>query len=159
MPSGLQSDYDYLKSIANTEEAGGLAKERSILLLWFLRNVVGLDDLDAYEFVCDGDRDQGVDGLYLESSTGDEDHETLVIFQSKFTDNPAQVGPNAFNRLLATANHFKDPNSLDAMLAGNVDPKLVALIDRFELRHEIRATTGTAKESCESASFLSPRAH
>ena len=61
------------------------AQERSVLLLWFLRNVVGIDDLDAYEFICDGDDDGGVDALYLEPSTGDEDHETLIIYQSKYT--------------------------------------------------------------------------
>lgn len=84
-------DYALLRRLASTDEAGGLAKERSVLLLWFLRNVVGLDDLDAYEFVCDGDADGGVDGIYVESSTGDEDHETLVIYQSKYTNGPTQV--------------------------------------------------------------------
>ena len=102
-PTGPGADYQFLKELASTDEAGGLAKERSVLLLWFLRNVVGLDDLDAYEFVCDGDADGGVDGLYLEPSSGDEDHETLVIYQSKYTTGPSEVGPNAFNRLLAIA--------------------------------------------------------
>ena len=65
----IASDYDLLKRLASTDEAGGLAKERSVLLLWFLRNVVGLDDLDAYEYVCDGNLDAGIDGLFLEPST------------------------------------------------------------------------------------------
>jgi hypothetical protein len=84
----IASDYELLKRLASTDEAGGLAKERSVLLLWFLRNVVGLDDLDAYEYVCDGDLDAGIDGLLLEPSTGDEDHETLVVYQSKYSENP-----------------------------------------------------------------------
>jgi hypothetical protein len=142
MPStpgtGPAADYALLATLASTDEAGGLAKERSVLLLWFLRNVLGLDDLDAYEFVCDGDADGGVDGLYLESSSGDEDHETLVIFQSKYTNSPTQVGPTSFDRLLATASHFKDAASLEAFLAGRVEPKLRALIDRFELRRKLR---------------------
>ncbi len=112
-PTGLAADYELLKGLASTDEAGGLAKERSVLLLWFLRNIVGLDDLDAYEYVCDGDSDQGVDGLYLEQSSGDEDHETLVIFQSKYTTGASQVGPGAFDRLLSTASHFKDAASFD----------------------------------------------
>lgn len=136
--SGPAANYALVSGLASTDEAGGLAKERSVLLLWFLRNVVGLDDLDAYEFVCDGDADGGVDGMYLEASTGDEDHETLVIYQSKYTTGPAQVGPSAFDRLLATASHFKDVNSLDTFLAGRVEPKLRALIERFDLRRKLR---------------------
>jgi hypothetical protein len=95
--SSHQSDYDLLAGLASTDEAGGLAKERSVLLLWFLRNVVGLDDLDACDFVCDGDNDGGVDGLYMEPSTGDEDHETLVVYQSKYTTGPTRVGVTAFD--------------------------------------------------------------
>jgi hypothetical protein len=136
--TGPAANYALVSGLASTDEAGGLAKERSVLLLWFLRNVVGLDDLDAYEFVCDGDADGGVDGMYLEASAGDEDHETLVIYQSKYTNGPTQVGPSAFDRLLATASHFKHVNSLDTFLAGRVEPKLRALIKRFDLRRKLR---------------------
>jgi hypothetical protein len=136
--SGPAADYRLLEGLASTAEAGGLAKERSVLLLWFLRNVIGLDDLDAYEFVCDGDADGGVDGLYLEPSSGDEDHETLVIYQSKYRNGPTQVGPNAFNRLTTTAAHFKDIASLEAFLSGTVEPKLRELIKRFELKRKLR---------------------
>jgi hypothetical protein len=131
-------NYALLKRLASTDEAGGLAKERSVLLLWFLRNVVGLDDLDAYEFVCDGDADGGVDGIYVEPSTGDEGHETLVIYQSKYTNGPTQVGPTAFDRLLATASHFKDIASLETFLSGRVEPKLRDLIKRSDLRRKLR---------------------
>src|SRR3712207_1867315 len=106
-PSGnLSDDYDFLKRLASSDEAGGLAKERSILLLWFLRNVIGLDDLEAYEYICDGDRDRGVDGLYRQASNGNDDYQTLVIYQSKYAQGPNQVGRTAFDGLLATANHF-----------------------------------------------------
>ncbi len=128
-----QQDYDLVASLANIDEAGGLAKERSVLLLWFLRNVVGVDDLDAYEFVCDGDDDGGIDALYLEASSGDEDHETLAIYQSKYTMSPNPVGPNAFNRLLAIASHFKTTAALRTFLAGTVEPKLRELIRKFDL--------------------------
>jgi hypothetical protein len=129
----LQAEYDVLKQLANTDEAGGLAKSRSVLLLWFLRNVMGLDDLDAYEFVCDGDADGGVDGLRLEQSTGDEVHETLVIYQSKYTNNPSQVGPTSLDALLGRADRFKDADSLKQFLAEGVEEKLQALVDRFDL--------------------------
>jgi hypothetical protein len=133
-----QADYDFLKRLANTDESGGLARERAVLLLWFLRNVVGVDDLDAYEFVCDGSDDGGVDGLYLESGTGDEDHETLVIYQSRYTESPRQVGPTELGRLISIASHFKDAASLEAFLASGVEPKLQELVDRFGLVRKLR---------------------
>ena len=108
-------DYQLIKDLARTEEAGSLAKERAVLLLWFLRNSVGIDDLDAYDFVCDGDRDKGVDGLFLEQAPGDEDYETLVVYQSKFTERPSAVKPNDIKNLVATANHFRDGASISAL--------------------------------------------
>ena len=134
MPSRAQTrHYDLVKGLANTAEAGGLAKERSILLLWFLRNVVGLDDLDAYEFVTDGDDDAGIDALYLEESSGDETHETLVIYQSKYTEAPTAVGPNALTGLLAASSHFRSHESLTEFLSGRVESQLRDLIAKFGL--------------------------
>ncbi len=143
-------NYALLKRLASTDEAGGLAKERSVLLLWFLRNIVGLDDLDAYEFVCDGDADGGVDGIYVEPSTGDEDHETLIIYQSKYTTGPTQVGPTAFDRLLATTSHFKDIASLETFLTGRVEPKLRDLIKRFDLCRKLRENRFRRRAAADS---------
>lgn len=132
-----QTDYALVAESARTDEAGGLAKERSVLLLWFLRNVIGVDDLDAYEFICDGDDDGGVDALYLESSTGDEDHETLVVYQSKYTEGPTNVGPNSLTKLLSIVSQFKTAAALKGFLAGKVEPKLRDLITRFELLRKL----------------------
>lgn len=126
-------DYALVAGLASIDEAGGLAKERSVLLLWFLRNVLGVDDLDAYEFVCDADDDGGVDALYVNPSTGDEDSETLVIYQSKYTQSATDVGPEAITKLLAIANHFKTAAGLKAFLTGRVDDKVRDLVKGFEL--------------------------
>jgi hypothetical protein len=85
--------YELVTGLASLEEAQGLEKERAVLLLWFLRSVVGLEDLDAYDFICDGDDDGGIDALYLEEKQGDDDIETLVIYQSYFSEKPSEVGP------------------------------------------------------------------
>ena len=132
-------DYQLIKDLARTEEAGSLAKERAVLLLWFLRNSVGIDDLDAYDFVCDGDRDKGVDGLFLEQAPGDEDYETLVVYQSKFTERPSAVKPNDIKNLVATANHFRDGASISALRLAKIEPRLRALIEEFELEAKAKA--------------------
>lgn len=134
-----QDQYDLVAKLATLDEAGGLAKERSVLLLWFLRNVVGLDDLDAYEYICDGDDDNGVDGLSLESRSGGDGAETLVVYQSKYTEGPTQVGPNSLNGLVGAASHFSSLESLEGLLAGRVEPKLRHLIAKFDLVRKMRA--------------------
>jgi hypothetical protein len=131
--------YDLLAKLATLDEAGGLAKPRSVLLLWFLRNVVGLDDLDAYEFICDGDDDNGVDALYLEPAGGDTDHETLVIYQSKYTEGPTNIGPNSMNGLISAAAHFTTVEGLEALLSSRIEDKLRHLIQRFDLVRKLRA--------------------
>ena len=120
-----------LRSWRPSIEAGGLAKERSVLLLWFMRNVVGLDDLDAYEFICDGDDDNGVDALFLEPASGDDEHETLVLYQSKYTEGPTNVGPSSLTGLISAAAHFTTVDALEGMLVGPVEEKLRHLISRI----------------------------
>jgi AIPR protein len=134
----LADDYKLVTDLARIEEAGGLAKERSVLLLWFFRNVLGLDDLDAYEYVCDGDKDQGIDGLYLEPSTGDDDYETLVIYQSKYTTAPKDQKRSVLNELLGAAPYFKNPESLQELVDGDVEDKLKALIKKFGLIRKLK---------------------
>ena len=137
MPPTRQQYYDTLSAARDDRGSGRIAKENAVLLLWFLRNYVGIDDLDAYEYVCDGDHDGGVDGLHLEPSSGDESHETLVIYQSKYTQGPTKVGDTAIDRLVSVANKFKTVEGLDGLLTGETEPKLVALITAFRLRAKL----------------------
>lgn len=139
MTAKWQKEYDTLARLANVAEAGGLPKERSVLLLWFLRNGVGIDDLDAYEFVCDGDNDKGVDALTLEPSSGNDDHETLVIYQSEYTESPHKVGPNKVDRLLTVANHFRTHDALKSFVGSGLEARLLELIKRFELLPKLAA--------------------
>jgi hypothetical protein len=138
MPTRDQ-DYQLIAQLANADESGGLAKPRAVLLLWFLRHSVGLDDLDAYEYVCDGDDDAGVDGLYLEESTIGEDFETLVIYQSKYSQRPSETGSKVLKEFIGTAHHFTNVQSLRELLAQDVEPRLAGLVQEFELERKLAA--------------------
>ena len=131
--SDVKAAYAALKDQANLAEAGGLAKERAVLLLWYLRTVMGVDDLEAYEFVCDGDEDGGIDGLMLEDADGESNVETLVIMQSKYPVAPNPVGRKAVEGLLAAADKFKTAEGLAAFLAGKVNDQVRSLVERFDL--------------------------
>lgn len=129
-----QALYDEIARQATLAESGGLAKERSVLLLWFLRNVVGIEELDAYDHVCDGDNDKGIDGLFVEQGVGDTDPDILVIYQSKYTETPkGKVGPTDVDRLAGSANYFVDKGTLAALIGSGPEPALLQLIARLGL--------------------------
>lgn len=123
--------FELVSGLASLDEATGLKKERAVLLLWFLRNVFGLDEFDAFDFICDGDDDGGIDALYLEEAQGEDDIETLVIFQSYYPETPKNTGAAKLERLIAAANHFKSKAAITALLAQDLEPALRRLIENF----------------------------
>lgn len=137
MPS-RQDHFNRVTSQARIEEAGGLARERAVLLLWYLRNEIGLDPLDAYDYITDGSDDWGVDGLYLEKEAGDSDNERLTIFQSKYLESLRQLRKSDVEGLLGAAAHFRTVTSLETMLMGPIEPALARLIGDFGLVEKVR---------------------
>lgn len=129
----LADAYNLVQGVASPSDSEGLKKERSILLLWYLRNAVGIDDLDAYEYVCDGDDDQGVDGMYLERARDDQEKDILHLFQSKYPLAAKNVGVAEVRSLIGIVAPFHTLAGLQQMLSGAVEPELRRLIDRFEL--------------------------
>ena len=133
----MTTNRDYYQAItdqARAAEAGGLAKESAVLLLWFLRNIVGIDELTAYDNVCDGDNDKGIDGLFLEKATGDDNQDTIIIYQSKYTkSSDARVGPTDIDRLAGAASYFHDRSTLRDLLGSGVEPSLFQLIRTLNL--------------------------
>src|SRR5579862_1911394 len=135
--SERQAAYDLVARLASLDEAQGLSKERSVLLLWYLRGVVGIEDLEAYDYICDGDDDGGVDGLYLEDRQTDDDIDTLYVYQSYFTEKPSDIGPTKLQRLISVASNFKSAGALAALLADDIEPALRRLIQEFELPQKL----------------------
>ncbi len=157
-----QDYYDRVSKQARTEEAGGLASPRSVLLLWYLRNVIGLDPLDAYDFICDGGDDWGVDGLYLEKEAGDSDNERLVILQSKYTETLKEFRKKDVEALIATADNFKSVAALEKMLAGPIEPPLARMIRDFGLVKKVadgRLTDGRLRIDLALVSTGYPSTH
>lgn len=158
MPSNLQKAYSTVKEVAAPSASEGLKKERAILLLWFLRHVYGIDDLEAYEFVCDGDNDQGIDGLYLEAAEPDENQATLHVFQSRYPEGPKNVGVNDIKQLIGTLEPLATAQSLTALVSQGVEPELGRLITRFELVDRLTAGQLRAKGILVTAGKLTPQA-
>jgi hypothetical protein len=138
-PTKLELAYNLVAEVAAPSANEGLKKPRAILLLWFLRHVYGIDDLEAYEFICDGDKDQGVDGLYLEESDPNEDFATLHVLQSKYPEAPKNVGVNEIKNLIGTLEPLLTANGIKQLIAQGVEPELATLIKRFDLVERLEA--------------------
>jgi hypothetical protein len=133
----LQAAYDSLQLVTSPSESEGLKKPRSILLLWFLRHVMGIDDLEAYEFICDGDLDQGIDGLLIEPAPEPGNKDSLIIFQSKYTEGPTNVGVNDIKSFIGSSVPFRSIDGLDSFLQRSIEPELKSLIDRYNIHQRI----------------------
>lgn len=141
--------YRAITEQATLAEAGGLAKERSVLLLWFLRNVVGVGELEAYDHVCDGDNDKGIDGLFLDIGDGENPEDTLIIYQSKYTETPdGKVGPRDIDTLAGAANSFTDFSTLDELINSGAESSLLHLIDLLNLRRRYLEDDASIRIRC-----------
>lgn len=141
--------YQAITEQATIAEAGGLAKEQSVLLLWFLRNVVGVGELEAYDHVCDGDNDKGIDGLFLEIGDGEGGDDTLVVFQSNYTESPnSKVGPTDVDKLAGAANAFTNLATLEELMRSGAEQSLLELIDLLNLPRRYRDPSSSIKLRC-----------
>src|SRR6266487_5016236 len=139
MTTNLEKAYATVQEVAAPSASEGLKKPRAILLLWFLRHVYGIDDLEAYEFICDGDNDQGIDGLYLEGAEPDDNKDTLHVFQSRYPESPKNVGINEVKQFIGTLEPLSNADALQAMLGQGVEPELERLIARYDVVAKLKA--------------------
>ena len=152
------SAYNDLASIASPSASEGLKTPRSILLLWFLRHVMGVDDLEAYDYICDGHDDQGVDGLIIEPPAEPDDKATLVLLQSKYPQSATSVGVNALKQFVGTASSFRTVSGIQSLYAGSLEPELRVLIDRYDLQRRVAEDDLTQRLIFVTAGYLHIRA-
>jgi hypothetical protein len=154
----LADAYRLVQGVASPSDSEGLKKERSILLLWYLRNALGIDDLDAYEFICDGDDDQGVDGMYLEQGRDDQEKDVLHLFQSKYPLTAKNIGVNDVRSLIGAAAPFETLGGIEQLLTTPIEPELLALINRFNLVRRLAEGQLLVESTLVTAGALTPGA-
>lgn len=140
MTFDASTNFDSLSQVASPDASEGLTRPRAILLLWFLRNVIGIDDLDAYEHICDGPEDHGLDGMFVEEGDSPDDVATLVILQSKYPQTPKNVGRSDVAEFLGVANQCRTVEGVEALLAdAKLEPELRALLTRHRVKERLAA--------------------
>src|SRR4051812_39523498 len=84
-------DDQYAALVSAITRPGDESSRDVLLTLWFLRNIVAVDELDAYEFVFDDDA-RPVDGLYVERGFDSGEPETLHVIEAKIDGGPQEYG-------------------------------------------------------------------
>lgn len=138
MPLSNQTAYQLVSDVASPNDDEGLKQPRAILLLWFLRNVLGVDDLLAYEFICDGYDDHGIDALWLEGDQATE-KETLVVLQSKYPETLKNVGVNDLKQFVGSAEGLATADGVRGLLNQKVEPALKHLLEEFDVVKKLEA--------------------
>ena len=99
------------------------------LMIWFLENVFDLDRDLAISYVCDGEKDKGVDALYV-----DQMEEIIYVFQSKFKENnDRQIGDKVLRDFNGVKEWFKDSETVQSLRDSTINNELKTLIDEFKL--------------------------
>lgn len=153
----IQDDvvYQKLSQFANPDDAEGLAKERAILLLWFLRTVKAIDPADAFEFICDGDDDGGIDGLWMESyETDDGEQYILNVFQSKYPESASQVGENDLATFYGKTEKLQSAASIAEFVAPEKRRQIRDLVDRLGIIEKLERGVLTFRLEFVTAGIL-----
>jgi len=122
-----------LKLAAKHTEKG--RPESAAFLNWFLENLYNLDDVDADDAICDGNYDQGIDGIYV----SDVDQE-VIFFQTKLRQNPeATLGDVALKEFAGSIGQFDSAEKAAAVAAATKNPELKKLLDRTKIGEHLNA--------------------
>lgn len=104
-------DFETLKNYVKPHEAKGRT-ESAALLIWFLRTIYRLDDVDAEDAVCDRKHDEGIDALVV-----NDPRREIIIFQSKRSEKlPSTLGDVALKNFVGSLAHFKNKKSVENLI-------------------------------------------
>lgn len=87
----------------------GRRTESEAFLIWFLEHIYRLEETEAYDAVCDGPDDKGVDGVYI-----DDNLERVDVLQSKLVKSARgkTLGDVQLKEFVGTLAQFQDPEKV-----------------------------------------------
>jgi len=113
----------------------GFRTPNAAFLMWFLVNFFRLSPEDAKDSICDEEGDKGVDGIWVDETS---DQEEIYIFQSKFSpiDN-ANQGDNDLRNFVGAISWFDSPENVDKLLASTANNDLKSLVKGFRIKDRV----------------------
>jgi len=100
-------------------------------LIWYLVNFFRISEEDAKDSVCDNKGDKGIDGIWLDETS---DEEEIYVFQSKFSPYDGRFqGDNDLRNFVGAKTWFSSPDSVEKLFASTANPELKALVSSLKL--------------------------
>lgn len=113
-------------------EVGGRTASAA-MLAWFLANVERLEPEQVVDAICDGSGDKGIDALEV-----DDDLSEITLYQSKRMQSPSKgQGDADLRALVASAEYFRSPETVDGLLASKPNAELRKLLIRNDVRNKV----------------------
>jgi len=104
-------------------------------LIWYLMNFFRIGEQDAQDSVCDKRGDKGIDGIWLDETS---DEEEIYIFQSKFSpyDSRSQ-GDNDLRNFIGAKTWFASADSVEKLLASTANLELKSLVNSLRIHERV----------------------
>lgn len=125
----MSESYDLIQQQVDLFQFGSRTRSAA-LLAWFMAIVWRMDPEDVETCICDGTSDKGIDGLVV-----NRDIKEIVVFQSRHVEtSERRQGDTKLQQFRGVDTYFRNPESIDALLASNPAPELVLLLKRSKVR-------------------------
>lgn len=103
------------------------------MLIWFLRAIYRLDEVDAQDAVCDQTSDMGIDALVVE-----DDNQAIVLFQAKRKDSlPSTLGDTELKKFVGVLEHFHNEATVNNLIATTTSQDLRNLLTHNDVAKKV----------------------
>ena len=107
--------------------------DNSAFLIWFLKNIFCLGEQESVDSVCDGSRDKGIDGIWV-----DEEEEEIYIFQSEFSPNDDRdSGDTKIREFSGINTWFTSETQVTLLLSGLINLELKQRLNILKISDKI----------------------
>ena len=121
----LRSEVDILKQ--------EYRNDNSAFLIWFLKNIFCLGEQESVDSVCDGSRDKGIDGIWV-----DEDEEEIYIFQSEFSPNDDRdSGDTKIREFSGISTWFSNEIKVNALVGALINLELKSRLVNLKIADKV----------------------
>ncbi len=107
--------------------------DNSAFLIWFLKNIFCLSEQESVDSVCDGSRDKGIDGIWV-----DDDEEEIFVFQSEFSpSDDRDTGDSKIREFSGVSTWFTSEDQIKLLIIGLINAELKQRLSILKIEEKV----------------------
>ena len=127
-------DFQVLEELTKQFEAKGRTRSAA-LLIWFLRTIYRLDDVEAEDSVCDRKHDEGFDALVV-----NDQRREIVLFQCKRREKlPATLGDTDLKSFVGSLANLQSRKAANHLIKHTKNEELAKLLKDADVPEKLHA--------------------